>query len=106
MTGAVEANTRVINVYAVQCRGNSIGVTLTPDFSICDDIQTRILLGSDGQKGRILHGFFKIRLFNSPKFFGSYSGRKTARQLRSIDQPIGLRITANNGGGKQHKKPL
>ena len=56
VAGTVQAHAWVIDVNALQCGGDAIGIALTADFAVGDDVQTGIFLGADGEQGGVLHG--------------------------------------------------
>jgi len=43
---------------------------------------------------------------NSPQFLRAHPGRVALGELFAVDQPVGLRIAADQGGGKKHGSPL
>jgi len=102
VAGTVQAHARVVDVNALQCGGDAIGIALTPNFTVGDDVQTGIFLGADGQQGGIFHGLLQMWFCHAPQFFGPHAGWETTREFFAVDQPIRLGITADDGGGEKH----
>jgi hypothetical protein len=66
MAGPVERGARVVEIDAFERGREAIRVALAPDLPIGDDIEPRVLLGPDGQQGRVVLRHRKIRLGQPP----------------------------------------
>ena len=47
LPAAIQCRARVIDIDTLECRGETVRVTLTSDFAVCDDIQAGLLLRLD-----------------------------------------------------------
>ena len=54
MTAAIKGAAGVVDVDALQCRGKTIGITLAPDLTVGNDVETGLLLLPDRDDGRVV----------------------------------------------------
>src|SRR5882672_5608360 len=85
-----DARHRVGMPRAVECR------------SRVDDVQSRFLLGADREQRRVLQRLGEKRLGDAPQLFRAHARRKAPGELLPVDQPLRLRVAADERGRKQH----
>src|SRR5690606_16993681 len=56
----------------------------------------------DRQQRRVVLRLRQVGLLQPPQFACAHPRREAPRQLRAVDQPFGLRVAPDDGGGKQH----
>src|SRR2546430_16982533 len=95
MARAVERAAGMVDVGAFERRGEAIRVALAADLAVGDDVEPRTLLRADGEHGGVVLRLGKIRLGHAPELFRAHARRETPCQLLAVDQPVRLRITAN-----------
>ena len=103
--GTIGRLSRVIEIDAVERGGKAIGVALPTLLTVADNIDPGAFLIANGEKGGIVLCRFKPLRVDEPKVVCAYA-RYLLRQPSTIDQPFGLRIRADQGGGKQHELTL
>ena len=102
MAGPVQRGAGVVEVDALERGGEAIRVALPPDLAVGEDVEPRRLLRADRQQRRVVLRFAKPRLPHPPQLARPHAGREAAGQALAVDQPIGLRIAADERGGKEH----
>ena len=102
MAAAIERHARVVDVDAVERGRKAVRVALAADFAVGDDVETGRFLGADGEHRRVVLCLGEQRLRYAPQLARAYARRKTLREPRAVDEPLGLRITADEGGGEKH----
>src|SRR5213592_1610345 len=102
MTGAVERAPRMIEIDAFEHGGEAVGIAFAPDLAVGDDVESGLLLRPNGEQRGVVLRLGEIRLGNPPQLFRAYAGRKAPGELLAVDQPFGLRVAADKGGGEKH----
>jgi len=101
MTGAVERSARIIDVDAFECSGEPVRIAFAALFAVGDDVEAGAFLVADGdERGIVLRLVQPIRP-HPPKLFCPHPGWKAPGQLLAVDQPIRLRIGADERRRKQ-----
>ncbi len=102
MPGAVQALARLVDVDALERGGEAIGVALAADLAVGDDVQARFFLRANRQDGRVILRLREQGLGHAPELLRAQARRKALAELVAVDQPLGLRIAADERGGKEH----
>ncbi len=95
MAGAIERAAGIVDVHALERRGEAVGVAFTPHLAVGDDVEPGAFLVPDGeQRGVVLRLIEKFRR-NAPQFLCAHARWKTAGELLTVDQPVWLGIGTN-----------
>src|SRR5205085_11620973 len=105
-TAAAGALARIVQVDPLQCGGETIAVALAADLAIGDDVDIGALHVADGQHGGIVLSLLEEWLGDAPDIAGTNTWRQSAEQLVSIDEPVWLRVAADNSGRQELDRPL
>ena len=97
MSGAIDRGAGMINVESIQRRGKAIGVALTADFAISDDVYAGPLHVANCEPCGIVLRLFEEWFRHAPDLARPHTRRQPAAQLLAIHQPIRLRIAADDG---------
>ena len=95
----------VVEVDAFKRGRETVRVALAADLTVRDDIEAGILLRANGQKRGVVLRLRQKRFRNPPQLLRADTRRKAARKPRAIDEPFGLRVTANKRRRKQGHRP-
>ena len=88
---------RIIGVDAFERRGEAIGVALPTHFAVGDDIDAGPLHIADGEQGRVVLSLFQKFLGDPPHRGEANPWNNVRLQHGVVDQPIWLRIAADDG---------
>ena len=102
MAAAIERHARVVDVDAIERGGEAVRIAFAADFAVGDDVEPGRFLGADGEHRCIVLCLGEQRLRYAPQLARAYARRKTLREPRAVDEPLGLRIAADEGGGEKH----
>ena len=93
--GAAHGRAGVLDIDAVKRRREAVGIAFAADLAIGDDVDAGALHVADGEDGRVILRRLQKRLADAPQI-----GRAHARhaQARAVDEPVGLRIGADDRG--------
>ena len=91
---------RVLVVDAVQRRREVVGVALAPHLAVGDDVDAGPLHVADGEQGGVVLRLLQVRVLHAPQLVQPRA-RHAFHQQRAIDQPVGLRVGADDGGLQQ-----
>ena len=94
MAAAIERGARIVDVDALERRGEVIRVALATDLAIRDDVETRVLLRLDRDERGVVLRFRQKRRGDAPQLFGAHTRRKSSGEFLPIDEPLRLRIAA------------
>ena len=86
---------RVVDVHAVECGREAVGIAFAPDLAIAHDINARALLVLYRQDGGIVLSLLQVRGVDAPQLPCLSAGWDHLRQAPAIDQPIRLRVAAH-----------
>ena len=92
MPASIERRSGILDINTFKRRSKSVGVTLTANFAVGEDIETGTLLISDRKNRRIILRFLQKFRRDTPEFLCSCARRKTPGKLLAIDEPLRLRI--------------
>jgi hypothetical protein len=98
-----ESHAVILDVHALERGREAVGIALAANLAVGDDVEPRLFLRANRHQRRIALRLFEIRLRDAPDVLRA-DARHAAAELRAIDQPFGLRETADEGGGKQHAR--
>jgi hypothetical protein len=101
MTRAVEGGSGIVEIDAVERGREAVGVAFPSDLAVRHDVEAGILLCPDRQERGIVLCLLEVLRRDAPELARPYSRRKSAGEFVAVDQPIGLRIAADDGGGKE-----
>ena len=101
MARAVERRSRVVEVEPLERVREVVRVALAPDLAVGDDVDAGLLHVAHGEHGRVVLRLLEPRLVDAPQLARGHARRQPPRELRAVDQPVGLRIAADDGGRKR-----
>src|SRR5262249_44474561 len=101
MSRAVERAAGIVNVDAFKRSRKAIGIAFTPHLAVSDDIEPGAFLIADRKQRGIVLRLLEMFRGNTPKLRGAHARRETARKFHPIDQPIRLRVGADEGRGQE-----
>ena len=102
--GAVERGARVVDVDAVERGGEVVGVALAADLAVGDEVEARALLGPDGHLGGVVLRLGEVVGLDAPQLLGPHARREAAREPGPVDQPLRLRVAADQGRGQERER--
>ena len=85
----------------MQRRGEAVGVALAADLAVGDDVQPGALLVADGEQRRVVLGLGEPARVDAPQLARAHARGNVRLQRLAIDEPVGLRIGADEAGGQQ-----
>ena len=98
--GPVHVRACPLLVDAAECCGEPVGIALAPDLAVADDVEARPFLIPDrGQRRRFLR-LFQMLGRDAPHLMRTHAGRQAVHQIVPVDEPVRLRIAADDGGGQ------
>src|SRR5205814_4534738 len=68
-------------------------------------VEAGVFLGADGKPRRIVLRLGEERFGNAPELSRADARREASCELRAVDEPFRLRVTAYEGRGKQSHPP-
>ena len=109
LAAAVERGAVIFHVDAVERGGEAVRIALAAHLAIGNDVEPRRLLLTDGDDGGIVPRLLEQLGIDLPQLNRARARGKAAGKLRPVDQPVGLRIRADQRGrqkGQRHRNPL
>ena len=101
--GAVRCLAGIVEVDAVERGGEAVGIALAPLLAVGDDVEAGALLVADrDQRGVVLRTLEPFGI-DAPQLLGAHPRRHLLGEARAVDQPVRLRIGADQRRGKQHQ---
>jgi len=96
--GAVGSLAGIVEIDTRERGGKTVGIALATLLAVGDDVEAGALLIADGeQRGVILRAVEPLRI-NEPKIVRAHA-RHLLGKLGPVDQPVRLRVGADQGGG-------
>ena len=95
----VDHNARFFDVDAVERGGKAIGIAFAALLAVADDIEAGALLIADGEDRRVILRRFELVRRDQPQIIRPHA-RHLLGQFFAVDQPIRLRIRADERGRK------
>ena len=94
----------IVDVDAFERGGEAVGIALAPHLAVGDDVEAGAFLVADGeQRGVVLRLVEKFRR-DPPQLLGAHARRKAAGELLAVDQPVRLRVGADQRGRQQGQR--
>ncbi len=103
LAAAVLGLAGIVQVDAVQRGGEVVGVALAANLAVRHDVQAGALLVLDGDARGIILRFLEPGLRDPPELQRPRSRGELLGQLVAVDQPVGLRVAANDGAGEKRQ---
>ena len=98
--GAVGDRRRVVVVDAVERGGEAVGVALAAHLAVGDDVDAGALHVADREERGVVLRLLEVRLRDAPQLVHAHA-RHHGREHGAVDQPVGLRVAADDGGRQQ-----
>src|SRR5438105_3380066 len=98
---SAQALAGIVEIDALQGRGEAVAVAFAADLAVGDDVDAGALHVADGYQGGRVLGVFEPRLGYAPHVRGADPRRQPLAELVAVQEPVGLRVAADDGGGKQ-----
>src|SRR4029453_17162372 len=92
MAASIKRRSGIVDINTFKRCGKSVGVTLTANLAVGDDVEPGTLLVSDRENRRIVLRFLQKFRRDTPQFLCSCTWRKTRGKLLAIDEPLRLRV--------------
>ena len=92
---------RVVAVHAVERGGETVGVALAPHLAVGDDVDAGALLVADREQGGVVLRLLEPGRLDAPQLARASARRNDLRQAPAVDQPVGLRVAADQCRGQQ-----
>ena len=102
VAAAVQRGARIVDVDAIQRGSEPVGIALPADLAVGHDVQAGQFLGPDGEQGRVPLRLVQIVGRHPPQLGSPDPRREAVPQPLAVDEPIRLRIAANEGGREDH----
>ncbi len=96
------ADAGVVEVDALERGREAVRVALAPDLAVADDVEAGVFLRADRDQRRVVLRLGEVLGRDAPELLRAHARREAAGELGAVDQPLGLREAADDGGGKQH----
>jgi hypothetical protein len=103
MPRAVERGARVVDVDPVERGREAVRIALAADLAVAHDVEAGVLLRADGDQRRVVLRLLQVRRRHPPELGRPHARRKAPGELLAVDQPVGLREAADDGGGEEHR---
>ena len=101
VAAAVERGAGIVDVDAFQRRREAVGVALAAHLAVGDDVEAGPLLIADGEERGVVLRLFEPFGRHPPQLQRPHPRREAAGELLPVDQPVRLRIRADERGRKQ-----
>src|SRR5207248_6912010 len=106
VAGAVERDTGLLEVDALERRREPVGVALPPHLAVGDHVDAGALHVLDGETGRVVLGLLEERLGHAPELARPYARRQPLAEPVAVDQPRGLRVAPDDRRDQAHAASL
>jgi hypothetical protein len=105
MARPVERDARPVDVDAFERGREPVRIAFAANFTVGDDVESRLLLRPDREHGRIVLRLGETGFGDTPKLLRPHARREAARELGSIDEPFGLRVRPDQRRRQKHGFP-
>ena len=99
--GAVLHHRGRVDVDALERGREAVRIALAPHLAVGDDVDAGALHVADGDDRRVVLRLFEERLGHAPHLLDAHARHGLRLQHLEIDQPVRLRIGADDGGRQQ-----
>ena len=90
-----------LGVDAVERQGKAVRIALAADLAIADDVDAGVFHLAYRNDRRVILGLLAPWFLDPPDVAGVDAGHAVMFQEAPIDQPVGLRVAADDGGRDQ-----
>ena len=101
MAAAVERGAGIVDVDAVERGGEAVRIALAAHLAVGDDVEPGALLLADGENGGVVLRLLEPFRRDAPQLLRPHARREAAGELLAVDQPVGLRVGADERGRKE-----
>ena len=101
---AVESRPGVVDVDALEGGGEVVAVGLPPHLTVGDDVESRLLLGADGQHRGVVLRLLEVLRIDPPQLPRAHPRREAAGELGPVDQPVRLGVAAHQRGRQDRQR--
>ena len=101
LAAAVERGAGIVDVDAFERGGEAVRVALAAHLAVGDYVEASALLVADGEEGGVVLGLLEPFRRDPPELGRAHARREPSLQLLAVDQPVGLRIGADERGRKE-----
>ena len=101
MARAVERGARIVDVDALERRGEPVRIALAADLAVGDRVDAGQLHLADGDEGGVVLRLEQVRLGNPPGVARAHAGNRVRAESFAVDQPLGLRVAPDDGAGQR-----
>ncbi len=91
----------IVDIDAVKRSGEAVGIAFAPHLAIGDDVDPGVLLLANGDQRGIVPRLLEELLVDAPQLLRAGARREAPGQLGTVDQPIRLRVRADQRGRQQ-----
>ena len=99
MAAAIEGDAGIVDVDARKRGRKAVGVAFATDLAVRDDVESGRFLSLDCKHCRIVLRLRQPLRRDAPEFARTHPRRKTTCEFFAVDQPVRLRITADERRG-------
>ena len=92
---------RVLAVHALERGGETVGVALAAHLAVGDDVDAGALLVADREQRGVVLRLLEPGRLDAPQLARAGTWRNDLRQAPAVDQPVGLRVAADQRRGQQ-----
>jgi hypothetical protein len=81
-----------------------VAVALAPDLPVGEDVEPGLLLQPDRDDRGVVLRLGEVLGRDAPQLLRPHAGREPARELRAVDQPLGLGVASDQGRRQQRQR--
>src|SRR5262249_2050389 len=100
LAAAIERRTRILRVNSFERGGEPVGIAFAPLLAVGNDVEAGALLVPNGNERRLILSGFTHLTINQPEIVHPHA-RHHLGQPRAVDQPVRLRIGADERSRKE-----
>src|SRR5262249_37655876 len=101
MTGTIERGPGIIDINPIKRGRKAVGVAFAPHLAVCDYVEPGALLVAYREQRCVVLRLFQKFGRDAPEFLGADARRKPGGELGAVNQPVGLRIGADERGWEE-----
>ena len=92
---------RCVLVDAIERGREMVGIAFAPHLPIGNNIDAGPLHVANSEQGGVVLRLGQLRLGDTPQLLAAHAGHRARLHRLAVDQPVRLRIAADDGGGEQ-----